>query len=139
MDLSSWGQYIPTIIIAVVMGLSVFGVSKFGRKDDMAARVKGLMDEAIERDKRDVERDKQNAALRGEVSSIANSLRIAKNDIGDLERAQGERDAEIQKVSDMAYLMLQWIRTTIQDNAIPTEIPRDFIIFGEKYTGRFKY
>ena len=139
MDGVNWGSYIPIVIVAVVMGLSFLGVSKFGRKDDMEARVKGLMDEAVERDKRDVERDKQNAALRGEVSTIANSLRIAKNDIGDLERAQGERDAEIQKVSDMAYLMLQWIRTTIQDNAIPTEIPRDFIIFGEKYKGRFKY
>jgi len=76
------------------------------------------------------------------ISSLRQEIAILKTDQDNLGRAQDARDADIREMNDFAYLMLQWIRDSVlmfKENEIePPPVPRDFLLFGENYKGRYK-
>jgi len=84
---------------------------------------------------------KREAKRRKESKEFNHHLEVLRDDIQQLERAQDARDREIEEVNDLAYLMLQWIKSAVimfeAKGMEPPEISREFLLFGETYKGRY--
>ena len=156
----NWGEYVPPIVISFLMIVSFFGMTKFAKKEDtqdkLIARIDNLVNRGDERDRKITEITRSSIRCQQDVGSLETVIDGLTNEnkilSASIEKLKGMYEEQSDKIAalteenretaDVAYLMLRWIKDAVQRFEMaklePPEIPRDFIIFGNKYKGKFK-